>query len=486
MKFLDLTTTTETDNLLKSILGRYYFSSETNRNFTNHPDTCIELFLKASCGSNCSYCYLHNHRKELYPMNLEKDDIILKNLGAFLDFYVENKLNNSFEIFSGRIFDTQFGLDVFDLIYSKFQNTIYKPMDIVIPDDMQFLLNETQTEKIEFWMDKFEEIGIHIHFSASVDGRIIDYERFGDKVDLFYDTLKDFGERRQCGFHPMVSAHAIDKWIENFEWYCKFLDDKIEKLMLLVVRNDDWDSDKIKHYLRYLNKVFDYIYNKYKNKKTFFKELIGYESGPTFGIFSMTKGIELKPVARCYRLPCALQNTLAVRMADLAIIPCHRTGYDKFVSGYFNINEGEINELKSKNVSVLTMLNNITLENLVKCSNCPINRICMGPCLGANYESSHELLYAPDTVCFLFKCVYIFLLYKINSVGGISLLLKEGKDVKDMLQPLFDYHSMLINQPQDNYVMDLVNDILEELNIPKGDEEEFNNELEEDEGKKET
>ena len=110
----------------------------------------------------------------------------------------------------------------------------------------------------------------------------------------------------------------------------------------------------------------------------------------------------------------------------------------------------------------------------------------MGPCLGANYESSHELLYAPDTVCFLFKCVYIFLLYKINSVGGISLLLKEGKDVKNMLQPLFDYHSMLINQPQDNYVMDLVNDILEELNIPKGDEEEFNNELEEDEGKKET
>ena len=68
MKFLDLTTTTETDNLLKSILGRYYFSSETNKNFTNHPDTCIELFLKASCGSNCSYCYLHNHRKELYTM----------------------------------------------------------------------------------------------------------------------------------------------------------------------------------------------------------------------------------------------------------------------------------------------------------------------------------------------------------------------------------------------------------------------------------
>ena len=71
-------------------------------------------------------------------------------------------------------------------------------------------------------------------------------------------------------------------------------------------------------------------------------------------------------------------------------------------------------------------------------------------------------------------------------MGGISLLLKEGKDVKNMLQPLFDYHNMLINQPQDNYVMDLVNDILEELNIPKGDEEEFNNELEEDEGKKET
>ena len=45
---------------------------------------------------------------------------------------------------------------------------------------------------------------------------------------------------------------------------------------------------------------------------------------------------------------------------------------------------------------------------------------------------------------------------------------------------------MLINQPKDNYVMDLVNDILEELEIPKGDEEDFHNELEEDEGKKET
>ena len=118
MKFIELNAKTETDKVLKSFINRYFASTKVDAQRSGTSRAMIELFLKASCGSNCSYCYLHNHRNELYPMELENDELILSNLSAFLDMYIENKWCNNFEIFSGRIFDKPFGLKVFELIYN--------------------------------------------------------------------------------------------------------------------------------------------------------------------------------------------------------------------------------------------------------------------------------------------------------------------------------------------------------------------------------
>ena len=34
---------------------------------------------------------------------------------------------------------------------------------------------------------------------------------------------------------------------------------------------------------------------------------------------------------------CTINRALIVRMGDLAIVPCHRTSYDQFLLGHFNV-----------------------------------------------------------------------------------------------------------------------------------------------------
>lgn len=471
MKFIELNAKTETDKVLKSFINRYFASTKVDAQRSGTSRAMIELFLKASCGSNCSYCYLHNHRNELYPMELENDELILSNLSAFLDMYIENKWCNNFEIFSGRIFDKPFGLKVFELIYNKFRDSQYKPSEIIIPDDMQFILDSDQTTKIERYLEQFKDIGIYVYFSASVDGKLLDYERFGNRVDEFYYRLKDFCLKHNFCYHPMVSAHVIDKWIDNFDWWYNYVDGDLDKIMFLQVRNGDWTEARVKSYLKLLDHVYNVIYDHYSNKDDFFAEIAGLKpyNGEGPEVFRLNKLIELKPVRKSNKLSCALQNSMVVRMADLAIVPCHRTGYKQFTAGFFIKENDEIVGIKANNAPLMIAIQNLTLENMLKCNTCSINKYCMGPCLGANFEYTQELFYAPDDVCFLFKCGILFTLYKLNLSGGIKYLLENYRtETLELYGALFSYMSHIQKEATKGVgkvVLDTMNEL--GLELPK-------------------
>ena len=55
----------------------------------------------------------------------------------------------------------------------------------------------------------------------------------------------------------------IDKWIKNFDWFCSWDNELIDNAMLLEVRNNEWEEDKITHYLKFLNHMFNYYIKKY-------------------------------------------------------------------------------------------------------------------------------------------------------------------------------------------------------------------------------
>ena len=69
--------------------------------------------------------------------------------------------------------------------------------------------------------------------------------------DEFYDKVFSFAKHYGYGFHPMVAAASIEKWIDNYKWWIKMLkkyDLPMDYLMMLEVRNDDWTDEKIKEF----------------------------------------------------------------------------------------------------------------------------------------------------------------------------------------------------------------------------------------------
>ena len=120
-------------------------------------------------------------------------------------------------------------------------------------------------------MSKCCEFKIKPCFSCSNDGLLLDLEtrpfqteelNFKKDTEDYYKKLFEFCKKWNLGFHPMVSAHGIEKWSENFLWWMselkKYHFDRTS-IMFLEVRNDDWTDEKIYHYLKYLNTSINYM-----------------------------------------------------------------------------------------------------------------------------------------------------------------------------------------------------------------------------------
>ena len=106
----------ERDALLNSFLERYFY-----QNFRDGEKPAayraVELFIKGNCPNNCAYCYLKRHGKELYPINEQSNEQILKNIKIFLDFYKKQHFRTEFSLFSSDLFKDGFIYDVLDVFY---------------------------------------------------------------------------------------------------------------------------------------------------------------------------------------------------------------------------------------------------------------------------------------------------------------------------------------------------------------------------------
>lgn len=405
----------------------------------------LELYITSSCNQSCEYCYLYKYEDQLYPPELRNHDLILQNLDLLIDYFIEHKkFPHSIDFFSGEIWNQDFGYQVLTKVLRllKAADENHTPVAaIMIPSNCSFIFEDKWRKAFDECIRAYAYYNCTLTISCSYDGPLIESTNrpFKGKKDSaikdseeYAKTILDWGKEHNFGYHPMVNAHAIEKWPEQFKWWI----DELRKrdmlfwnsIMFLEVRNNEWTEDKIISYLKYLNSSMDYLLETYYKDR--FKSFFSYSGGVippdekdsfiNYNCFSYCPGDSVKG--------CSVDRMMCIRLGDLAWCPCHRTSYDKLLYGKLVVEDNKIVGIQALNIPLFVHINSASRKGWIKCDTCAIANHCMSGCYGAQFETSKEIFYPCETVCNLFFAKDIFLYHKYN-----KLLQETG--IEDTLDP---------------------------------------------------
>lgn len=420
----------ENDELLNFILENRFFKPWREHNaMDKHSlwhDTSLELYITSACNLKCEYCYLQRHGEGLYPPEYRDPKKILANMRILLEHCLKEGFQfKNVEMFSGEVWHTEFGFELLELLLEYIQKGV-RIVAMTIPTNCTFLLDETMMHRMQRMINRYKQAGTRLIISCSIEGKVLEDTTRPFQVgsqnamrdDVFYDRLFTFAKHNDYLFHPMVASANVKDWIENLKWWENMLG-KYEiagghPVMMLEVRNGDWTDESIKDLLKYydyqLDKLADYAGHDAKKLSRLILKNEG-ESG--YINYSM-------PLAQDFP-GCTVANTMTVRLGDLAIVPCHRTSYDKLVFGKFHVTDGQIDGIVSNNpqMAIRTLCGN---QNLVHhgCDICPYAGVCMKGCYGAQYEYAGDPFMPAENVCKMFKAKYDHLIDRYEEFGVID------------------------------------------------------------------
>lgn len=445
-----MTNQQENNQIMESFINRMFFKkSDEDISFNEAP--CVEMYVNTTCDLKCSYCYIHKFRKELFPQHLNKKEIILKNAQALLDHIFENEYQCRLELFSGELFSQELGFELLELIYTYVKEKPHVVKGVMVPSNMNFLTDIEKIKRVEDLMYRFAKVGPRICISCSVDGPYLTENRafVSDnelRDNMFYNYLFKFAKAHGCGFHPMVSAVGIEKWIDNYNWFIenikkfelKDMDGNYIEPMMLEVRNNDWTDESITELLKFYDHLFDSLIKKYGSKEEFVKTLYQHEGHRKIQYCNVEFMYE---TSNNKRISCAIQNTLHVRMGDLAIVNCHRLAYDELLLGYLKVDDNnKITGVEAINPSLLAVKNTVQSTALPKCVSCKYKQVCMKGCLGAQYEESSDMFYPIDSVCKMLTAKYDHLVKRYHELGLFEIMFQ-------YLEPFqIEYYKNLIKE----------------------------------------
>lgn len=390
----------ENDKLLNSFLDRTFFKTWGNQEEGLENFRTLELFLNTKCDLRCSYCYLANFGNELYPPRLQDDKRVLANLQILLDWLLDRKLTPKLELFSGEPFTQNVSLQALNMILDKFERAESRPESIVIPTNYTFILNEALTEKIECLLERSRKLAMPVILSASIDGKYCEANRpfrsgkSDPRDDGYYDRVFAFNKKWGVSFHPMIYSDHIDSWQNNFLWFQEMLkkhDIPWSNIYLLEVRNMEWSRDNILGFEEFI---------KFLIRWTFFVPCHGQSQEFAHFLFKRGFNILQSPLSTIGRgIGCSIQSTIHMRLGDLAIVPCHRTSYEPFITGHFIVDDGRIISIRADNPELFIGIISAQSRSQPMCESCLIKQLCSGGCLGSQFEVTGDLFSPIPSVC---------------------------------------------------------------------------------------
>ena len=316
-------------------------------------------------------------------------------------------------IFSGDIWTSEFGWKALEIIY----NAIKSGLDIefiTMASNCSFVGDPIAVQKMQQFIDKFNAIGCPFQISISVDGKCVDEagrprnDKNNKYTDEFYERIGSFARHNNFLFHPMVSAENVKYWIENYEWWRKFLqyyEFDLDDIMTLEVRNGNWTEENIEDYCKFLTLLLDrWMKDKCHNNPQVFAKylassyLLNSENPSVGGYMPWLIGRVDTFIG------CTVANHLTVRLGDLAICPCHRTAYNEYLYGYFDVKNDKIVGVRAVNpvMAIKVYMNNV-LTSSPLCDQCPINNCCLKGCLGSQFEYGRDPFMPLENICKFFK-----------------------------------------------------------------------------------
>lgn len=427
-----MTNQEENNLLVENFIRRTYFKKSNE--IVDDDVPAIEFYVNTTCDLKCSYCYIHKYRDKLYPQHLNRKDNILKNAEAMLKHIFNNEYVCRLELFSGELFSQELGFELLELIYTFVKEKPHIIKDIMIPSNMNFLTDTKKLNRIEELLHRFATNGTPIHISCSVDGPFLtDNRSFVTNKEIrddeFYDRLFKFAKMHGCGFHPMVSAVGIENWIKTYDWFIENIkkynitnDNGFIEPMMLEVRNNDWTKESIDELLKFYDHLFDKLIEKYGGKEGFIKTLYDHDSRRKIQYCNIEFMYETSPNKR---ISCAIQNTLHIRLADLAIVNCHRLSYDELLLAKFNVDDdNNVTGIEAINSSMLLTKFKVQSVVLPKCSTCQYKQVCMKGCLGSQYEVHSDMFYPIDAVCDMLTAKYDHIAKRYHELGLFEIMYK--------------------------------------------------------------
>ena len=397
----------ENNELFNNFLNDYFF--ETFREKGSKIQ--LEFIFSPDCNLACKYCYVHKFYNKTFPSETFDSKKSIQNALKMCQWLVDNGYTPGIDIFSGELFAQECGFELLENLIN-FYKTV--PLEkripyINIPTNFTFLNSEELTTRMKKDLYELKELDIYVNLSASVDGKYMEENRpYGKKLDLldnnyrddnYYDKVFKFAKEFDFGFHPMIYSKNIKNWKKNFEWF----QEQFEKydlpwtnIYLLQVRNKEWDEESNIEFYNFIRYLINWSWEKINDKDEFINFLFKNKTYRTNG-FNILRG---PLVSYDQGYTCGIQRELSIRLNDMKVFPCHRLMYPGFEIGQFEYLKDEKKFIfNTKNASLGLNIFAGNFRSMPECVKCPMNELCLGGCLGAQYETTKNITAPIPTVC---------------------------------------------------------------------------------------
>lgn len=416
-----------------------------------HKGSFTEIIANPYCDQQCSYCYIHRHGKELYPLDTRAEkEVQVKHLKMLLDYFIAHKVFiPNWEIYGGDLFHDGIFWDLMDVLaekydeiyaidptlFDRFGHTKDGRVEVVVPNNMSYFRNDEFKERLRTLRDDlYLNHHIILGFSWSTDGKYaVDSREKKLLSDEYWDDMLSFARSIEAGLHPMIAPENVKYWCENYDWWLEMFEKhnfsdvpKHFQPPMLEVRNPEWTDENLTDYMKFLKHMFDIRLNRFCDgdiDKMAYHYFVGDGKNGTLPQAHQMDPLKIYANDRQKydeRLSCSMQDQMHIVLSDMAIVPCHRLAYEQFRGGYFKFDDEKITGIRPLNPSLYITAKTFSVTMLPKCFNCDFKLCCMNSCLGANFEKSGELFVVPDEVCRLLKVKYGFIIKMLNETGVLQ------------------------------------------------------------------